>query len=165
MVAPSRWKLRRAVKKVNQVLAGLQLEKHPDKTFIGKAVRGFSFLGFFLTPWAVSVAQEAVDRMLLRIARLYEQGAGWTGIGRYLRQWIGWCGGVVERMKQVGESVTGSMFSFSHRTCWRVILACSHSVNHRVLVSIIICNKYIPISIITSQKSTFNRLLCNTFYQ
>ena len=72
VIAPSRWKLRRAVKKVNQVLAGLQLEKHPDKTFIGKAVRGFSFLGFFLTPWAVSVAQEAVGRMHERIARLYE---------------------------------------------------------------------------------------------
>ncbi len=90
VVAPTRWKLRRAVKKVNQVLASLNLEKHPDKTFIGRAVRGFTFLGYFLTPWAVSVARKTVDRMLLRVARLYEQGAGKTGIGRYLKRWVGW---------------------------------------------------------------------------
>ena len=36
VLAPSRWKLRKAVNKVNQVLAGLGLQKHPDKTFIGR---------------------------------------------------------------------------------------------------------------------------------
>ena len=36
VMAPTRWKLRRAVAAVNQVLGALRLEKHPDKTFIGK---------------------------------------------------------------------------------------------------------------------------------
>jgi hypothetical protein len=38
---PSRWQLRSAVKVVNQMLAALDLEKHPDKTFIGRIARGF----------------------------------------------------------------------------------------------------------------------------
>lgn len=34
VLAPTRWKLRKAVKNVNQVLATLGLVKHPDKTYI-----------------------------------------------------------------------------------------------------------------------------------
>jgi RNA-directed DNA polymerase len=35
---------RRAVGLVTQVLGSLRLEKHPDKTFIGRIERGFDFL-------------------------------------------------------------------------------------------------------------------------
>jgi hypothetical protein len=35
-----------AVKAVNEVSSALRLEKHPDKTFIGKIERGFDFLGY-----------------------------------------------------------------------------------------------------------------------
>jgi hypothetical protein len=40
------WQLRGAVKLVNQTLRALSLEKHPDKTFIGRIERGFDFLGY-----------------------------------------------------------------------------------------------------------------------
>lgn len=45
ILAESRWKLRRAVRIMNQVLADLELDQHPDKTFIGKVSCGFDFLG------------------------------------------------------------------------------------------------------------------------
>ena len=45
-VATATSKVRRAVKAVNAVLGSLRLEKHPDKTFIGKIERGFDFLGY-----------------------------------------------------------------------------------------------------------------------
>ncbi|MBU1137692.1 MAG: reverse transcriptase/maturase family protein [Proteobacteria bacterium] len=88
VIAPTRWKLRKAVAKVNTILEGLLLEKHPDKTFIGRAVRGFSFLGYFLTPWGVSVAQSTWKNMQKRISRLYEQDAG--SIGQYVTRWLRW---------------------------------------------------------------------------
>ena len=50
LLAPKRWKLRRVVRVVNQVLTGLRLEKAPAKTFIGRVERGFDFLGFRLSP-------------------------------------------------------------------------------------------------------------------
>jgi len=88
VIAPSRWKLRKAVTKVNDVLNELRLEKHPDKTFIGKATRGFAFLGYFLTPWGISVAEVTWKNMQKRIARLYEQGA--IRIGQYVTRWVRW---------------------------------------------------------------------------
>ena len=50
VLAPTRWKLRKAVKVVHQVLASLGLQKHPDKTFIGRIEKGFSFLSLSLQP-------------------------------------------------------------------------------------------------------------------
>ncbi len=46
VLSPTRWWLRKAVKAVNQALGSLNLEKHPDKTFIGRIERGFDFLGY-----------------------------------------------------------------------------------------------------------------------
>ena len=45
VLAPTRWRLRKAVKAVNEVLGSLGLLKHPDKTFVGRTERGFDFLG------------------------------------------------------------------------------------------------------------------------
>ncbi len=49
VLAPTRWKLRRAVRAVNQALGALRLEKHPDKTVIGRIARGFDCLGYYFT--------------------------------------------------------------------------------------------------------------------
>ncbi len=38
VLAPTRWRLRKAV---NEILDSLGLLKHPDKTFIGRIERGF----------------------------------------------------------------------------------------------------------------------------
>jgi hypothetical protein len=52
VLAPTRWKLRRAVKRLNQTFTELKLEKHPDKTFIGRIEKGFDFLGYqFRRSW------------------------------------------------------------------------------------------------------------------
>jgi hypothetical protein len=44
ILAPTRWSLRRAVRVVNETLRELRVQ-HPDKTFIGRIERGFTFLG------------------------------------------------------------------------------------------------------------------------
>ena len=43
-IARTRWQLRRAVKLIKQTLTELRVEPHPNKTSIGRASRGFSFL-------------------------------------------------------------------------------------------------------------------------
>jgi len=64
VLAPTRWKLRHAVKVVNQGLASLRLEKHPEKTLIGRIESGFAF-------WAItSVPMDCVSpRRRWRILR------------------------------------------------------------------------------------------------
>jgi hypothetical protein len=48
ILAPARWALRRAVVIVNETLRELRVEQHPDKTFIGRIKRGFTFLGYWM---------------------------------------------------------------------------------------------------------------------
>ncbi len=50
ILAPTRWKLRKAIREMNQVFNDLVLEQHPDKTLIGRVGRGFDFLGYHFKP-------------------------------------------------------------------------------------------------------------------
>jgi hypothetical protein len=94
VLAATRWKLRRAVKALNETLADLGLEKHPDKTFIGRVERGFDFLGYRLSLQGLSVAKQTRERFVERAARLYERertGKSPPGaLGAYVRRWRRW---------------------------------------------------------------------------
>ena len=94
VLAPTRWKLRKAVKAVNEVLGSLRLEKHPDKTFIGRIERGFDFLGYHFGPEGLSVDYNTVERFVERAIRLYEQEPGEacasSRFGLYVRRWLRW---------------------------------------------------------------------------
>lgn len=93
VLASSRWKLRRAVKITNKILEQLKVKKHPFKTFFGRVAHGFDFLGYRLTlksSEGLEVAWKSVSNHLEKIARLYEQGAGFKRIGQYLKGWWQW---------------------------------------------------------------------------
>ena len=98
MLSPTRWKLRKAIKITNQVLDQLKVEKHPDKTFIGKVDREFDFLGYHFTPQAengLQVANKTIENHVTNITRLYEQDASIDRIGDYIRNWWRWVKGGV----------------------------------------------------------------------
>ncbi len=94
VLAPTRHKLRRAVKVVNETFDDLGLAKHPDKTFIGRVERGFDFLGYHLTPDRLTLARATWERFVERAHRLYEQERGkpegFPQLGAYVRRWSGW---------------------------------------------------------------------------
>ncbi len=56
------------VKAVNAVLRLLRLEKHPDKTFIGKIERGFDFLGYHFSGEGLRMAKATIQRFVERAA-------------------------------------------------------------------------------------------------
>lgn len=93
ILAPTRWKLRKAIEQVHQTTAELRLTLHPDKTSVGRTERGFDSLGYRLGWARVEVARPAVERMAERVTRLYEQGASERRIGDYVRGWLGWVNG------------------------------------------------------------------------
>jgi hypothetical protein len=81
------------MKVANQVLERLKVEKHPDKTFVGRVLRGFDFMGYHFTLRAkkgLRVAAKTIENHLARIARLYEQGADIERTGNYTRRWLSW---------------------------------------------------------------------------
>ncbi len=94
VLSPARWKLRRAVRAVNGVLGALGLEKHPDKTFIGRTERGFDFLGYNFGPDGLGVAKATIERFIKRASRLYEQKrigkVAPDALGMYTRRWMRW---------------------------------------------------------------------------
>jgi RNA-directed DNA polymerase len=90
ILAPTRWKLRAANRVVNETLAELKVEQHPDKTFIGRISRGFDFLGYVFSPTGLEVAPRAVEHCVERVAQLYERGADLVRIGAYVQCWKRW---------------------------------------------------------------------------
>jgi tRNA G26 N,N-dimethylase Trm1 len=73
ILTKTRWKCRRAVKRLNTIFNRLKLEKHPDKTFIGQVAKGFDFLGYHFSPQGLKVANITWTKFVTRLYRLYEQ--------------------------------------------------------------------------------------------
>jgi len=108
ILSPTRWKLRRAIKAVNQTLAELKVEQHPDKTFIGRISRGFDFLGYSFSPSGLGIATKTIKNFQARITRLNEQGADALRIGEYARRWWRWVRAGVCLMESALRSHTNS---------------------------------------------------------
>ena len=49
---------------VNQTLNELKVEKHPDKTFIGRIAKGFDFLGYSFEPKGLSIAPKTLANFI-----------------------------------------------------------------------------------------------------
>lgn len=90
VLAPTRWKLRAAIRAVNQVMVVLRVRQHPDKTSSGRIQRGFDFLGYHFSATGMAVARQTYERCAARMTRLYEQGAAISRIGAYVRRWERW---------------------------------------------------------------------------
>jgi hypothetical protein len=118
ILAPTRWKLRAAIKKVNQTLEELKLQRHPEKTFIGRISRGFDFLGYAFTPSRLGIAPKTFERFVERMTRLYERGAGTVRIGDYARRWWRWVRAGLRDMKIGVVELNGlieSLYSLNHQ--------------------------------------------------
>jgi hypothetical protein len=87
ILAPTRWKLKKPIKVLNQTFSELNLEKHPDKTVLGRTEKGFDFLGYHFSPDGLSVAEKTIENFISRAVRLYEQGADTVRIGQYVMRW------------------------------------------------------------------------------
>ncbi len=96
ILAKTRWKLKKAIKVLNQTFDELKLEKHPDKTVIGRVEKGFDFLGYHFSPDGLSLAKKTIENFIARAARLYEQepreGFASPQLGLYVKRWVSWVG-------------------------------------------------------------------------
>ncbi len=72
----------------------LKLEKHPDKTFIGRIGKCFDFLGYHISPDGLSVAQPTLDRFVEKATRPSQQAVGKPEgsplPGLYVSRWLKW---------------------------------------------------------------------------
>ena len=74
-------------------MGALELEKHPDKTFIGRIERGFDFLGYHFSPNGLEIAKATIEKFVERAIRLYEQDReeplSSSRLDQYVRRWVG----------------------------------------------------------------------------
>jgi RNA-directed DNA polymerase len=70
------------------------LEKHPDKTSIGRIEKGADFLGYLFSPERLTVAEKTIENFISRAVRLYEQEQGEPSgaplLGVYEKRWVRW---------------------------------------------------------------------------
>ena len=73
----------------------LGLDKHPDKTFIGRIEKGFDFLGYYFSRRGLRLAETTITNALVKLHRLYEQEKGkpegFPLLGLYVQRWARWC--------------------------------------------------------------------------
>ena len=89
----------------NRVMGTLSLEKHPDKTFIGRIERGFDFLGYHFSPAGLTVAKQTITNFSEKASRLYEQErravSAVSPLEVYVGQWLTWArAGVSDRARR-----------------------------------------------------------------
>jgi len=89
---------------MHETLAELKLSIHPDKTFIGRISRGFSFLSIHFSPSGCRLADAAFQAYTGRLNRLYEQNVSNGRMGRYVRRWTGWIHFVFQTVLQQDSS-------------------------------------------------------------
>ena len=91
-MAPTRWKLKRAIRGLNQTLNELHMQKHVGKTSIGKIEREFDFLGYHFGPDGIGPARKTVANFLTSPLRPYEQEPGEpfgsSRLGLYVKRWL-----------------------------------------------------------------------------
>ena len=94
ILAKTRWEGEKAIKVLNQTFDELKLEKHPDKTVIGRVEKGFDFLGYNISPEGLSLAKKTIENFISRAIRLYEQEPrkpyGSYRLGLYVKLWCRW---------------------------------------------------------------------------
>ncbi len=95
VLAPTRWKLRRAIAEMNRIPGLLRLEKHPAKTFVGRIEREFDFLGYRFSRGPLQIAQQSFRNYALRLDRIYEQQRTAptcaVRLDVYVTRWMRWC--------------------------------------------------------------------------
>lgn len=115
IIAPSRWKLKRAIKTMHQVLATLKLCLHPDKTSIGRTDKGFDFLGYHLKPGSLSPSSLSLQHFREHRLRLYEQHASNERMRAYVFRWCAYFrggGDIFEKIRLPLELTPNSLPDF-----------------------------------------------------
>jgi RNA-directed DNA polymerase len=89
--APTRHKLRKAIKLMYAMLDDLKVEVHPKKRFIGTTRRGFDFLGYWLEPHKpLTPSQVSLTRLIDRSRQLLERTASIARLRQYVHRWLQW---------------------------------------------------------------------------
>ena len=88
ILSKTRWQLRKAIKKVHEIVNSLGVKLHEKKRYIGKINKqGIDFWGYRINNGKVSPSAESLHRVAANIRRLYENGADRNRLRLYIERW------------------------------------------------------------------------------
>ena len=90
-----RQKIRALIRELHQQLKCLGLKLSIPKTWIGSVKKGFSFLGYEISPKEIKISKISWQRMHERFSQRYAQGASDSQLLTYLKRWFQWAKGGV----------------------------------------------------------------------
>jgi hypothetical protein len=90
-VGDTRWKQRRAIGVMNQILEQLKVSKHPDKTDAGHVEKDIDFLGYRLGLKGLTLSQQTLSRLATNMSGLQEQQVSDKRLRSYWRRFLTWC--------------------------------------------------------------------------
>ncbi len=107
---------------MNQCLNALKLEKHPDKTFIGRIGKIFDFLGYHFSREPLRVAEKTQAKHVSHINRLYEQLRKKKAtpeevvltLGQYVKRWQRWTSTGLESIRLLQVSPVNPKTFITH---------------------------------------------------
>ena len=98
------------------------LHKHPDKTFLERIEKVVAFLGCPFRPGRLEAVHKALEHVVARAIRLYEQEPGEpfasTRLGVYVQRWVKWVGAglsVINRVPLLPSIRVGACPAYSRR--------------------------------------------------
>ena len=107
--AKSKRQLRKIIKRTHRILNQLKVSMHPDKTFIGKTSKGFSFLGIDFSTKEPEVSQSTLNNHLVKLAHCYAEGASKQRVGDYIKRWRQWCQSIYNAVGTQNTPPIGTM--------------------------------------------------------
>jgi len=124
-----------------QTFSELKLEKHQDKTFIGRIEKGFDFLGYHFSPEGLSAAEKTMEKFLARAVQLYEQERRELCrsplLELYVRRWVRWALSVMPGRTSVNEEGPHSVWKCLPNSYVNLSMTCDHSQRyHRRLADV-----------------------------
>lgn len=89
-MADTRWKQRRAIGVMNEILEKLKVSKHSHKTDAGHVEKGIDFLGYRFSPEGLTMSQQTLNRLATNLSGLQEQQVSDKRLRSYWRRFVQW---------------------------------------------------------------------------
>jgi RNA-directed DNA polymerase len=105
--AKTRWHLRDAIRTMYSVIQSLGLTLHQqEKRFIGRAKKGFDFLGYHFHPSRkLRPSAESLRRLVKRARRLYEQKGDFNRVWQYVTRWVSYIRGGLDGLVSLAGGI------------------------------------------------------------
>lgn len=105
IISEKRWPLKRMVKKLYQILDNHKQILRPEKTWMSRIGKGYTFCGYQIQPPKLAISKITIQRFLTRVKELLQDiNNSKTTSMQYIQRWIRWSkSGIIPQSRSIKE--------------------------------------------------------------